>query len=959
MVRKRKRSDGVVLSESSQPARQKVKSQQSKGDPDELSTTHRMLLRFYPQVQTLREYILCRLTPDQTNSRRKKINRAAKAGGILGELLNATLIGHGEQARDIAASRQGYFEKYSQQIRNSTASSHEGDGNGSQTDIVEFAVLHLFNDVYSGVRNPPHLLCRGYQRSAVPRQVMQNHLLVDRMPGLVCQSPNTLVTELKGPFWAEVLLIMGKDHDRMMLELLVDCGIFVSIKNGEDNFCQLSGVPLDEQEEIPNLDQVVGDQEESRSKNPTKPLDQVILMRRRMLYAKAAENRKGDVQFGLARSYILNRYPDRLTLEETLKVIRHIFPRHFGEGSILDLTVNQGAKGSTLKRKQSHIGGATYSGSDGTECDHETSTPLSEQEIPEGLSREIIDIFGILRRQHNRTSYWHLLQYYCPIQASSKEEERTLLDQSTPSQHVAAFCKAVIGKVFPNRLWGTERGNHRNKRIVMQHVDRFIRMSRYENISIDEVLQHLELDSMDWLNSSDHCRGRQCSPEEAKAQCLTAAELIHFLFDSFLIALVRSHFYVTESSVSQNRLYFFRHDVWLRLSRPALLALRQSIYEELPVNEAQEVMGRTSLPYNQIRLLPKANGFRSITNFSRRLTKKPHDRNHLVRSVNTWLQPVARVLNLIKVQQPELTGSGISSVGEMYPRLGKFKSALKARRVKGPFYFVKLDVKNCFDSMPQGKILSLLKKLIGDEYRMERHTEMAPGEQARPQETTDDSRRPWRSYVTRARPAGDFARFSCRTEGELAVGKKHTIFVDKVETSYQEGPMLLRRAEQHIKHNVTRIEGKFYRQVVGMGQGSVISSIASNFLYGDMEQRYLNFLSERDSLLLRLVDDFLLITLDRQQAERFFATVVQGIPEYGITINTLKSMVNFDVSIDGIAPPPLCVERRFPYCGTLIDTRTLDISKDRAGRKLNDQSDSAVVEYTKLPGHTFYRKMLK
>jgi telomerase reverse transcriptase len=55
-----------------------------------------------------------------------------------------------------------------------------------------------------------------------------------------------------------------------------------------------------------------------------------------------------------------------------------------------------------------------------------------------------------------------------------------------------------------------------------------------------------------------------------------------------------------------------------------------------------------------------------------------------------------------------------------------------------------------------------------------------------------------------------------------------------------------------------------------------------------------------------------------------------GFPDYGVTVRMDKTLTNFPISIDGRHPPRLPTKALFPYGGTLVNTRTLEVSKDRA-----------------------------
>ncbi len=128
------------------------------------------------------------------------------------------------------------------------------------------------------------------------------------------------------------------------------------------------------------------------------------------------------------------------------------------------------------------------------------------------------------------------------------------------------------------------------------------------------------------------------------------AEFLYYLFDSFLIPLICGNFYVTESNTHRNRLFYFRHDVWRLISEPAWSSLKADKFEEVKPSEAARILGSRDLSYSQIRLLPKQQAMRTITNLRRRAVKKGDKR--LTSSTNTVLAPVAAMLNLEMVSAP-------------------------------------------------------------------------------------------------------------------------------------------------------------------------------------------------------------------------------------------------------------------------------------------------------------------
>jgi telomerase reverse transcriptase len=219
------------------------------------------------------------------------------------------------------------------------------------------------------------------------------------------------------------------------------------------------------------------------------------------------------------------------------------------------------------------------------------------------------------------------------------------------------------------------------------------------------------------------------------------------------------------------------------------------------------------------------------------------------------------------------------------------------------------------------------------EYRISKYAEIKPGEGYRMDVDGQTKSKPIRKWISLAASPSDYQSFEQNLETNCAVGKKHTVFVESIVNQFHDRNELLDMLFQHVQHNMVKIGKKFYRQKKGIPQGSVLSSILCNYFYADLEARHLGFLSAPRSLLLRLVDDFLLVTTDRQHAKKFLQVMHDGLPEYGVTVNPAKTLVNFEVSINNMKVTRLVGSHNFPYCGNFIDTKTLNITKDRERKK--------------------------
>lgn len=433
-------------------------------------------------------------------------------------------------------------------------------------------------------------------------------------------------------------------------------------------------------------------------------------------------------------------------------------------------------------------------------------------------------------------------------------------------------------------------------------------------------------------------------------------EFVYYLFDSLLIPLIRATFYVTESQVYRNRLFYFRHDVWRRLTEGPLAELKSSVFVELPKKRAEEILAQKRLPWASVRLLPKATGVRPITNLSRKTQLKgAGNSTFLSLSINSMMAPVYSVLNYEKSRRPDLFGSSLFSVDEIYHRLKAFK--MKFRDQQSPFYFVKLDIEHCFDTIPQRRLLDLARRLVSESaYTISKHAQIRPSNGPNSlshYEQADPQGKHWRKFVTRAAPEGSVSSLPDRTDI-----RSNAVYVDLATIYKRSTDELLARLNELVRGNLVKMGKKFFKQRQGIPQGSILSTLLCNYFYGALEREVLGFLSSGDALLLRFVDDFLLITPNAGLARQFLQVMMDGQPDYGVSVNPSKSLVNFEVTVNRIVLPRLQDSVWFPYCGNLIDTRTLEFKRNFAAMVQGNPIDGVTVEYSRSPGQQLYRKLV-
>lgn len=550
----------------------------------------------------------------------------------------------------------------------------------------------------------------------------------------------------------------------------------------------------------------------------------------------------------------------------------------------------------------------------------------------------------------------------------------SVTDYATPAAAVSAFCRAVLHKLLPPQLFGERPDGELNRKIVMKHVDAFIKMRRYENLTLHAVCKNMKVTKIPWLVPAS----LQNQPAEAKKKLSLSDfqkrtellhEFIYYVFDSIVIPLVRTNFYVTESQLHRNRLFFFRHDVWRHLTEQPLADLKSKMFEKVDRGLASGQQKRQYLGFGSLRLLPKSTGVRPILNLGKKVLRETiinGRKRAYFTSINRNIIPISNMLMYERQRNPTRLGSSLISMGDLHPRLKAFKDELENRAsvsqnkpVALPkLYFVKLDIQACFDNIPQKQLLHLITDLVTEEsYRITKHIEIKPS-------VNGAQGKPFRKWVGRAAPLKKQQHLPDFLANESQIQKPNTVYVDDTEQKIQDADWLLNLLDQHVRNNLVKIGTEYFRQRNGIPQGSVLSSLLCNFFLAELERNMLGFLQPADSLLMRFVDDFLLVTTDVNQAMQFLQTMLRGQPSYGVMVNPSKSLVNFTASVDDIYIPRLEGSTRFPYLACLIDTRTLEIHQDQhralEGGDLaaTALSNSLTVETNCLPGHTLKRKVL-
>lgn len=436
-------------------------------------------------------------------------------------------------------------------------------------------------------------------------------------------------------------------------------------------------------------------------------------------------------------------------------------------------------------------------------------------------------------------------------------------------------------------------GSPRNRTLILNNISKIIALKKFESLSFHKLIEDFKTKDCCWLPNSKSSLNFTLNRKMVK-------NVLFWIFN-YSVWILKSFFYITESTSHKNRVFYYRADSWVEI-----------VASSLPHPSFQHSALRG--PYSVARVVPKESGVRWIVN----LRKKYSCNNKLVSS--SWEGSLKNVKAVLEYEKSRSFSSRSTVLGlqDFYKKLFEYKNKMMERiNSKQKMYFLKIDIKNAYDSILHEKLFEIIgKSLKEDEYMIYWYSII--------RNFKNGSKVLWKR---KAGQADSYQSFLSRDAINLSQFSK-SIFIDQVQCDYESKENVLNVIKSHITKNMLKLGGQFYHQTNGIPQGSLLSSLLCSFYYGDMVENHLSFaVSDSQGLILRQVDDFLYISFDKKNIIRFLDKAYHGIPEYGCNVNFGKTLTNFKCKIGNLKLKSLD-GNLFPFCGKFINTETLDVCKD-------------------------------
>ncbi|KAL4423217.1 hypothetical protein ABPG77_000009 [Micractinium sp. CCAP 211/92] len=594
-----------------------------------------------------------------------------------------------------------------------------------------------------------------------------------------------------------------------------------------------------------------------------------------------------------------------------------------------------------------------------------------------------------------------------------------------PYCRVTAFVWAAVRAIVPAALLGDVR----NRRGLRGAISRFVRLRRYEQMSLHQAMQGLRLSGFPWLqpgpgrtqpaaDAAGQAPAQQqqqqqqeggepsprpprpprpprlCASQHAAHQRLLALWL-GWLFAALVVPLLRSHFYCTESEAYRQQVFYYRKPVWAALARGATNELAQQQFAALSDGEALGILQGRRLGVARLRLLPKRTGMRAILNLGGASTVRfrraaqyagPGTTRRCLppvkltfRPVNSLLQNVYQVLRYEASCQPHLLGSSVFGYNDAFcklqPFLRKWRAAASAAATTGDTLrplIASVDITRAFDHVSVPLLLSLVEPLLQrEQYAVLKYSEVVPSlgqVKVLHRRLAVAAGSGWD-----AREAPTFPQLAQR----WAAAHKGKAFTDQVTYDRLSRQQALDLLRQHLTANIVRLRRRWCAQRRGIAQGSTLSTLLCSLYLAHMERTQLagvldgplpppsgpahgaagaagtagtagqesvvvltggnaaalspatglqqaqetghaqgaqharqaqqlgcsRLALHAGSLLLRLVDDFLLITAVPAVAQGFASRMLDGFPSHNVHVNPDKTKLSFALQLPAAGPP--------------------------------------------------------
>lgn len=483
--------------------------------------------------------------------------------------------------------------------------------------------------------------------------------------------------------------------------------------------------------------------------------------------------------------------------------------------------------------------------------------------------RKVFKLIKLLILNHNShmKEYPYMVEQICNGQKTDGNNNYFF---STPKSKVIEFIMAIIYKIIPLEFFGTSR----NRSLIMRTIPRLINSTVVTRFALQEVVHKVKMNEISWIKPrADNTLTR---PEFVRAKQMFFS-FLSWLFQVFICKLTAAFFYVTQGS-QQNRLLFFRHHIWNKMTRKYLskyvtnhlVNLKDTKNSFINYSENKDFIGNLSLQ-------PKKVGFRLIV----KPFKGSWDRKvEYLTYQKRVLQPIMHILQKIRFQ------NSCNSVSEIIDRVYSYKKQLNIIYEGGlpVVYCYKFDAQNAYDSVPH----DILFKAISDRLNAFSNNEIIYLQSFNEIDGSSLLRKRKNVVLDCLSDLSIFEKTNT-DQGELRRNRKKKL-VDNHETFQFTKTEILNLVVKQYKNTCFHTDSRSYYRKIGVYQGFPMSALLFNMVYDALvNDLYSRIGNDTETTIIRLMDDFLVLSTKKILISKMKKTTARSMKQYNLNINRLKT----------------------------------------------------------------------
>lgn len=491
-------------------------------------------------------------------------------------------------------------------------------------------------------------------------------------------------------------------------------------------------------------------------------------------------------------------------------------------------------------------------------------------------------VFGLLERildRHRTCQFDNLMKSHCIRKIDSQSQ--SILGSSVLHSLVIEFVYHVIHFVFPREIFGFWR-NFEN---IFQRLGLFITLGLKIKFRVEDLRGNsINLQKISWLDYL-----------VCKHTKLIVFDAFLYWFASYIIQLLRFHFYITESN--NYRLNFFPTSHWRSLrDRHLNQMIENGNLRPVPVAEAKDQLRLYSLLRNSdARFIPRNNKLRMINRL--RIEGRRFE-------VQSALRALSHLLT-------KMTNNSISKGHR--DNISALEDIMKLDRTR-KLFFIRTDIQDCYPSIDQDRLFELILKKM-------KQMDCMGGDKVKVRELdVVESGRKVRKYYSIKKDLNQLTEELGRSETTPSL---RIVVPKRISSLTPESIQMLFR--NYICKPLVRVGPKrWFELCKGIRQGGSLSSALCSLYINEILDEVVNDFGLKDEeARLILEDDIVFITSSLERAKNALQAMINDFPAYGMRINPQKLRYNFRNSFvkTGFAD-------HFTFLGRMISLKHRSITVD-------------------------------